>query len=178
MRPTRSDPSDLRTLASSPARNVIPPILLADDARVSVPRRLVFGAAAQEAVYRQIDQRFFPRALDGMQGVRRNPDNVSRLDGKFFSFRANAQNSAAFQDIKNLLGIIVLVQRRRFARFNDDDKDLRSFGICPVHDQIIDMRRKLVPPDFGCWKNKFHVTVLLNQMTEAANFSPTGWVWP
>ena len=82
-----------------------------------------------------------------MQRVWRNADNIARLDRKFFSLRANAQNSTAFQDIKNLFGVIVLVQGRGFSRFNDDNKYLRGFGISAVHDQVVDVGWKLVALD-------------------------------
>jgi hypothetical protein len=91
-----------------------------------------------------------------MQRVRRNANNVTWLHGIFFPFRANAQNAVAFQDVKNLLRIIMFVQRRRLSRLNDHDKDFGRFGVRPVHYQVVDMRRKLVSLDPGCGKDKFH----------------------
>lgn len=109
--------------------------------------------------------------------MRRNTDNVTRLDGKLFSLRADAQNSIAFKNIKNLLSIVVLMQRRRLSRLNDDHKDLGCFGIRPVHDQVVDMRWELVALDLRCWKNKLHQIIDLlgmwNRRTGAGNFSPT-----
>jgi hypothetical protein len=126
---------------------------------VRIPGGLIFRPSGQKAINGQIDQVFFSRALDGMQRARRDADDVSGLDGKFFSLRADAQNSTAFQDVKNLFGVIVPVQGRGFSRFDDDDKDLGGFGISAVHDQIVDVGWKLIALDAGGGKYKLRGTL-------------------
>ncbi len=101
-------------------------------------------------------QRLLAHTFNRMQRVRRNANHIANADWKLLSLRADAQCSPALQDVKDLLGIIVLMQRRRFPGPDDHHEHLGRFRIRPVHHQIIDVRRKLVTLDLRSWKNKLH----------------------
>jgi hypothetical protein len=92
-----------------------------------------------------------------MQRVRGNADNVAGFDGEFSAPSADAQNSAPFQHIKNLLSVIMLVQGRGFARLDDDDENFRSLGIRPVHDQIINVSGELIALNARSREDEFHI---------------------
>ena len=62
----------------------------------------------------------------------------------------------AFQDVKNLLGIVVLMERRGLAGFQPDHEDFRRLRVGAVDHEVIGVRRKPVTFCLCAVKYKLH----------------------
>ena len=143
---------------------------------MGIPSRFGFRPASHKTIHRQIAQRFFSGALNGMKNGWRNADDIGRPDRVFperFPFcpelrlpfnpiagciKAGAcpQDTFTFQDVKDLLGVVVFVQWWRFARFQDDDENLGGPGIGAVHHQVVDVSREAVTFRLRSRKDELH----------------------
>jgi hypothetical protein len=123
---------------------------------VSIPTGFSLGATGDKTVYGQVTQGLFADTTDGMKRGRRDADDIRGMHGIFLLFGADAKDALAFQDVEHLLGVLMLVQRRRFAGFQDNDKNLGGLRVGPVHHEVVDMRGEAVMPSAGGWKYKLH----------------------
>jgi hypothetical protein len=135
---------------------VIPALLQAKDFYVRIPRRFLRRPAARKTIHGKVAERIFAGALDGVENGRRDANNVGGMDGMFLLPGASPQNALTFQNVKNLLGVVVLVQRRRLARRQNDEENLGGGGIGAVHYQVINVGGEAVVSGLRGRKDELH----------------------
>ena len=107
-----NSPSGTPTLLSPAHLIEIPPILLADHAHVALPRWLVRWPPTDEAVDTKVSKRLLTIAVDEMQCMRRDAHQIPRGNAILLSLiLTDLQDTAAFEDIEDLLRIVMNVER-------------------------------------------------------------------
>jgi hypothetical protein len=111
---------------------------------VAFPGWFIFRSAIHETIHTQVPQGLLARAKDPVQGMRRDAHHVSGLHGMALIRLTDLQRAGPFEHVKDLLRVVMDVQRRRFAGLQHNDKDLRGLCFGAIYDQVIDVRRKTI----------------------------------
>jgi len=122
-----------------------PPILGAHDTHVALPRRLVLRAAAGKTVDTQIHKLFAAPAANAMERPGRYTHQIAWIHSKAIAgLVAYVKRARSRNHVKNLLRVVVRMERGRLARFQDNHKRLRSRRLRSIQDQVIGVSREAI----------------------------------
>jgi len=96
------------------------------------------GTVAHKTIHAEVDQGLAALALDAMRGTSGDAHQVARYHRKLpILIGSDVQAPGSADDVEQLFRVIVLVQRRRFARFQDHHKSFGGLRLGSIHHEVV-----------------------------------------
>ena len=134
----------------------VPSLIPAGDLNVAVPRRFDGGPADWEATAGYPFQGNFSLTLHAVWSATRDAHRISWHGGKRAQRRADFKPASLLDYLKEMLGDIVLMQRRRLAGFWHGDENFGSHRVGVVHHRFTGMRSEAVARGEVCIQGNCH----------------------